>query len=96
VARLGSGLHLVARHPVDPRNLHWLFKERATQAGVPVIPCTRQDAHAPACSWPSTHNPRVGMAILRHSKIAVTMDIYSHVSAASTREALKRLGKAVH
>jgi hypothetical protein len=40
-------------------------------------------------------HPRVAMAILRHSKIAVTMDIYSQVSAASTREALKRLGEAV-
>ncbi len=28
------------------------------------------------------------------SKIAVTMDIYSQVSAASTRQALKRLGEA--
>jgi hypothetical protein len=32
------------------------------------------------------------MAILRHSKIALTMDIYSQVSAGSTREALRRLG----
>lgn len=37
-------------------------------------------------------HPRVAMAILRHSQIAVTMDIYSQVSSASTREALKRLG----
>jgi len=29
---------------------------------------------------------------MRHSKIAVTMDIYSQVSSASTKEALKRLG----
>jgi hypothetical protein len=34
------------------------------------------------------------MAILRHSKIAVTMDIYSQVSSTSTREALKQLGEA--
>jgi len=32
------------------------------------------------------------MTILRHSKIAVTMDIYSQVSSTSTKEALKRLG----
>jgi hypothetical protein len=37
-------------------------------------------------------HPRVAMAILRHSKIAVTMEIYSQVSSASTKEALKRLG----
>lgn len=39
-------------------------------------------------------HPRVAMAILRHSKIAVTMDIYSQVSSTSTREALKKLGEA--
>jgi hypothetical protein len=33
------------------------------------------------------------MQILRHSKIAVTMDIYTEVSSAATRKALKRLGK---
>ena len=37
-------------------------------------------------------HPRVAMTILRHSKIAVTLDIYSQVSSTSTKEALKRLG----
>jgi hypothetical protein len=32
------------------------------------------------------------MTILRHSKVAVTMDIYTQVSSASTKEVLKRLG----
>jgi hypothetical protein len=32
------------------------------------------------------------MTILRHSKIAVTMDICSQVSSASTKEVLKRPG----
>jgi integrase len=37
-------------------------------------------------------HPRVAMAILRHSQIAVTMDVYSQVSSSATQEALKRLG----
>jgi len=37
-------------------------------------------------------HPRVAMQILRHSQIAVTMDIYSQVASASTREALSKLG----
>ena len=37
-------------------------------------------------------HPRVAMQILRHSRISITMDIYSQVAAASTREALGRLG----
>ena len=39
-------------------------------------------------------HPRVAMAILRHSQIAVTTDIYNQVSSTSTREALRRLGEA--
>jgi len=38
-------------------------------------------------------HPRVAMQILRHSQIAMTMDIYSEVPTAKTRSALKRLGR---
>ena len=38
-------------------------------------------------------HPRVAMRILRHSKIAVTMEIYAEVPSAATRDALKRLGQ---
>jgi hypothetical protein len=33
------------------------------------------------------------MQILRHSQIAVTMDVYSQVTSDSTSKALKRLGE---
>jgi hypothetical protein len=33
------------------------------------------------------------MQVLRHSQIAATMDIYSEVSTAATRKALRKLGK---
>jgi hypothetical protein len=33
------------------------------------------------------------MQIFRHSKIAVTMEIYSEVPSAATREALRKLGR---
>jgi integrase len=36
-------------------------------------------------------HPRVAMAILRHSRIALTMEIYTQVPDASTRAALRRL-----
>src|SRR5215469_4319484 len=38
-------------------------------------------------------HPRVAMRILRHSKIAVTMEIYTEVPDDITREALRRLGE---
>jgi hypothetical protein len=33
------------------------------------------------------------MAILRNARFSITMEIYTHVSSAATREALKRLGE---
>jgi hypothetical protein len=38
-------------------------------------------------------HPRVAMEILRHSKIAVTMEICPEVPSAVTRDALKKLGQ---
>lgn len=38
-------------------------------------------------------HPRVAMQVLRHSKIAITMEIYTDVVSATTREALRRLGE---
>ena len=38
-------------------------------------------------------HPRVAMQILRHSKIAVTMEIYTKVPSAATRDALRKLGQ---
>jgi integrase len=38
-------------------------------------------------------HPRVAMQILRRSKISVTMEIYTEVPEASTRDALRRLGR---
>lgn len=37
-------------------------------------------------------HPRAAMRILRHSKIAITMEIYTEVPDARTRDALRRLG----
>jgi integrase len=36
-------------------------------------------------------HPRVAMQILRHSKIAVTMEIYTEVPSDATRDALRKL-----
>jgi hypothetical protein len=35
------------------------------------------------------------MQILRHTQIAVTMEIYTEVSSPATRAALKRLGESL-
>ena len=38
-------------------------------------------------------HPRVAMRVLRHAQIDVTMNVYTDVSDAKTRQALKRLGR---
>jgi hypothetical protein len=38
-------------------------------------------------------NPQVAMQILRHSKIAVTMEVDAEVVNSSTKDALRRLGE---
>jgi hypothetical protein len=40
-------------------------------------------------------HPRVAMQILRHSKISITMEIYTMVPDKATLAALKRLGDAL-
>ena len=90
-----SGLVVTTRlgSPVDPRNFHRAFKARAKEAGVreTTVHATRK-ACASLLVAMDVH-PRVAMQILRHSQIAVTMDIYSQVTPAATAEALKRLGE---
>ena len=51
------------------------------------------EACAPSRRRERPGGPRVAMQILRHSKIAVTMEIYTEVPSAATREALRKLGQ---
>ncbi|HEY5978339.1 MAG TPA: site-specific integrase, partial [Microlunatus sp.] len=79
--------------PYEPRNFHRAFVERAKAAGVPVtsVHLTRKACGSLLVAL-DVH-PRVAMQILRHSKIAVTMEVYSQVVSSSTQEALRRLGE---
>lgn len=81
--------------PIDPRNFHRLFKQRARKAGVPVISVHSTRRTCASLLVAMNVHPRVAMAILRHSQIAVTMDIYSQVSSESTRQALLQPGSAL-
>jgi integrase len=74
-----------------PGTFHRKFKERASAAGVPVVSVHSTRRTCASLLVEDVH-PRVAMQILRHSQIALTMDIYSQVASASTREALFRLG----
>lgn len=78
---------------VEPRNFHRQFKARCTKAEVRPIPVHATRRTCASLLVALDVHPRVAMQILRHSQIAVTMNIYSEVSSTETRDALKRLGK---
>jgi integrase len=77
--------------PVEPRRFYTAFTERARAAGVPVIPVHSTRRSCATLLVALNVHPRIVMAILRHSQIAVTMDIYSQVPSEGTREALRQL-----
>jgi integrase len=90
-----SGLVFTTRYgtPIEPRNFSRSFDRRIAKAGVSKI--TVHGARKTCGSLLATLevHPRVAMQILRHSKIAITMEIYTEVPSASTRAALKKLGQ---
>ena len=76
----------------EPRDFTRHFASRCTVAGVRYI---APHGMGPTCASllaARDVHPRVAMRILRHSKIAVTMEIYTEVPDQAAREALRRLG----
>jgi integrase len=90
-----SGLVVTTRlgQVVDPRNFHRAFKARCVAAEVPTITVHATRRTCASLLVALDVHPRVAMQILRHSQIAVTMNVYSEVSSTETREALRLLGE---
>jgi integrase len=89
------GLVITTRRggPYEPRNFTRHFASRCRAAGVRYItPHGVRRTCASLLAALDVH-PRVAMRILRHSKIAVTMEIYTEVPDQAAREALRRLGE---
>ena len=78
-------------HPVEPRNINRAFDVRCTRYGVRRI--TLHDTRRTCGSLLAALDvhPRIAMAILRHSRIALTMEIYTQGPDKVTRDALRRL-----
>ena len=91
----GSGLVITTCFgtPYEPRNFSRQFAARCSKAGVRYInPHGTRKTCGTLLAALDVH-PRVAMRILRHSKIAVTMEIYTEVPDDVTRDALRRLGE---
>jgi integrase len=81
--------------PVDPRNFNRSWDHRIEKSGVRKI--TVHDARRTCGTLLADLDvhPRVAMAILRHARFSITMEIYTQASTKATREALKRLGESL-
>jgi len=90
-----TGLVFTTRHgtAMEPRNFSRSFDRCIGKAQVPRITVhgTRETCGSLLAAL-DVH-PRVAMQILRPSKIAVTMEIYTEVPSAATRAALRKLGQ---
>lgn len=85
----GNGL------PVDPDNFKRSFANRCRKAGVRRIPMHTIGRTCASLLVALDIHPRVAMQVLRHSQIAVTMDVYREASSSDTRAALRRLGESL-
>jgi integrase len=75
-------------HPVEPRNINRAYPVRSLY-GVRI---TLHDSRRTCGSLLAARlHPRIAMAILRHSRIALTMETYTQVPDKVTRDALRRL-----
>jgi integrase len=91
----GTGLVFTTRFgtPIEPRNFSRSFNRRIAKANVPTITVHGARKTCGSLLAALDVHPRVAMQILRHSKIAVTMEIYTEVPSAATRSALRKLGR---
>lgn len=80
---------------IEPRNFLRSFDRRCEKARVRKIRIHDTRHTCGSLLAALDVHPRVAMQILRHSKIAVTMEIYTHVPSDLTREALRRLGDSL-
>jgi integrase len=94
-AWIETGLVFTTRHgtPIEPRNFNRSFNRCIAAAKVPTITVHGTRKTCGSLLAALDVHPRVAMQILRHSKIAVTMEIYTEVPSAATREALGKFGR---
>ncbi len=91
---IDTGLVFSTRHgtPIEPRNFNRSFDRCIVAAQVPRIPVHGIRKTCASLLAALDVHPRVAMRILRHSKIAVTMEIYTEAPSDATRDALRKLG----
>jgi integrase len=90
---IDTGLVFTTRHgtPIEPRNFNRSFDRCVAAARVPRITVHGTRKTCASLLAALDVHPRVAMRILRHSKIALTMEIYTEAPSEATRDALRKL-----
>jgi integrase len=78
--------------PIEPRNFNRSFDYRIGKAEVRRITVHGTRKTCGTLLAALDVHPRIAMQILRHSRIAVTMEIYTEATSEGTRAALRKLG----
>jgi integrase len=91
---IDNGLVFTTRYgtPIEPRNFNRSFDRCIRAVRVPRITVHGTRKTCASLLAALDVHPRVAMRILRHSKINVTMEIYTEAPSEATREALRKLG----
>ncbi|GHB65272.1 hypothetical protein GCM10010347_39040 [Streptomyces cirratus] len=81
--------------PIEPGNLTRMFGLRARRTGLRVIPLRNTRHTCAALLVALKVHPKVAQRILRHSQIAMTMEVYAEASEEAVRDALGKLSEAM-
>ncbi|MDG5807572.1 site-specific integrase [Streptomyces ossamyceticus] len=81
--------------PIEPGNLTRMFALRARRAGLRVIPLRNTRHTCSSLLVALKVHPKVAQRILRHSQIAMTMEVYAEASEEQVRAALGKLSAAM-
>jgi integrase len=81
--------------PIEPGNLTRMFALRARRAGVRVIPLRNTRHTCSSLLVALKVHPKVAQRILRHSQIAMTMEVYAEASEEQVRAAIGKLSDAM-
>jgi integrase len=92
-----TGLVFTTRYgtPIEPRNFNRSFEYRIGKASMRRITVHGTRKTCGTLLAALDVHPRVAMQILRHSRISVTMEIYTEATSEATREALRKLGDSL-
>ncbi|UFQ16742.1 MULTISPECIES: site-specific integrase [Streptomyces] len=93
----GHGLIFTTKYgtPIEPGNMTRMFALRARRAGLRVIPLRNTRHTCSSLLVALKVHPKVAQRILRHSQIAMTMEVYAEASEEEVRSALDQLSGAM-